>query len=309
MKPMDEVHLLIRELDSLTAGEDAAAHLVSFGVLAIEPLRTFLLEGTPRKIFQPRLWAVKALARLNAKEALLEYLLQKRNIADPQDRFGEETVESAAARSLAAGRDEKIFQFLMRLSDRRMLNGLIETLAEFKRPETIPYFERALEDDFYRPAAEEAFPKLGKMACHALAASAVTPRPNLSMESASSLQRRRSAMRLLNKIGTAAEHWQILRRLVHEPDKELVVSVSKIGMRFASHEDRKIIAHRLIELVSSAPWHLQENIEEMLVTLKNESMVEIADEIARRHAQQAVTQAPDERLLVLIRVRDRFAQA
>ncbi|MCK7482202.1 MAG: hypothetical protein M0C28_37400 [Candidatus Moduliflexus flocculans] len=55
--------------------------------------------GNTAKNLSTRLWAVNALARLNAKEALLQYLLQEKNIGDPQDRFGEEAVESAAVRS------------------------------------------------------------------------------------------------------------------------------------------------------------------------------------------------------------------
>jgi hypothetical protein len=53
--------------------------------------------------------------------------------------------------------DEDTYRFLLKLSERRLLNGLIDALAEFKNPEAIPYFERALEDDFYRAAAEKAF--------------------------------------------------------------------------------------------------------------------------------------------------------
>jgi hypothetical protein len=271
-EPLDpeRIPVFIRKLDFLTEGEQAAARLVAYGPSAIEPLRKFLLEGTPRKIFQPRLWAVAALARLKAKEVLIEYLLQEKNIADPEDRFGEEAVESAAVRSLAAWADEEVFQFLLKLSERRMLQGLIETLAVFKRPEALPYFDRALEDDFYRPAAEAAFQKMGPMSCNTLVASAVTRRPNLPMETPSSLQRRRSATRLLIKIGVNAEHWPILRKLIDESDEELVVSAAKLGIGISSKYDRKIIARRLIEVASRAPWYLQEDIHNILVTLPQE---------------------------------------
>jgi len=60
VRPLQEIYQLIRELDSLNTGKQAAARLVECGPLAIEPLRRFLLEGIPRKIFQPRLWAVEA---------------------------------------------------------------------------------------------------------------------------------------------------------------------------------------------------------------------------------------------------------
>lgn len=308
MSPLHEVHQLVGELEILKTGEKAAERLVEYGSIAVEPLRKFLLEGTPRKIFQPRFWAVEALARLGAREALLEYLFQERDVPDPEDRFGEEAVESAAARSLAAWPDEEMFQTLLKLSERRMLNGLIEVLAHYRRPETIAYFERALEDDFYRPAAEEAFLELGRASCAALALSAVTPLPSSFLESPSSLERRRSAVRLLNEIGADAERWQTLRELTQEPDAELVVGASKLGINVASREDRLIIVRRHSELLSSAPWHLQEDIESLLVALKDESAQEIESEITWRMEQPEEVRASDQRLQALFRVKYRFEQ-
>jgi hypothetical protein len=260
MSSLEEIYRLIGELDSLNTGKRAAERLVEYGPLAAEPLRRFLLEGAPRKIFQPRHWAVEALARLGARDVLLEYLFQIREIPDPEDRFGEEAVESAAARFLAAWPGEDVYQSLLKLSERRMLTGLIEALAEYRRLETIPYFERALEDDFYRSAAEEALQKLGAPACSALALSAVTPRPNFWMETPSSLQRRRCSVRLLHKIGMPVEYWLTLRKLLDEPDEELFTAASKLGVRLASKEDRVIIGRRLIELLFLAPWYLQGDI-------------------------------------------------
>jgi len=297
---------LISELDSLMTGESAAARLVDCGPVAIEPLRQFLMEGRPRKIFQPRFWAVRALARLEAKAVLLEYLFRGNDIPDPEDRFGEEAVLSAAARSLAAWPDEEMFQSLLTLSEQRMLNGLIDALAEYRRSEPLPYFERALEDDFYRPAAESAFQKLGKASLVTLTLSAVTPRPGSFSESPSSLKRRRSAVKLLEEIGIDPEHWQTLRTLIHEPDPELMVKASTLGVRMASKEDRIFISHRLISLISSAPWHLQKDIENILVAFKNESADEIDGEIARRMEQPEEIRKRDQRLQALLRVKRKF---
>jgi len=69
--PIDEVHRLIHKLESLCSGEEAVEFLLGLGPVAIEPLSDFLLEGKPSKVFQPRLWAVKALARLAAREVLI----------------------------------------------------------------------------------------------------------------------------------------------------------------------------------------------------------------------------------------------
>ncbi len=309
MKPLEGVHRLIAELDCLETGEEAASSLVDYGPDAIKPLRAFLLEGKPRKIFQPRFWAVQALARLGAKEILFEYLSQAREIPDPEERFGEEAVESAAARSLAAWPAEEMFQSLLKLSERRMLNGLIEALAAYERPETIPYFERALEDDFYRAAAERAFRKLGRLSCPTLIQSAVTPQPDSCQETPSSLERRRSAVKLLNEIEMSPEYWPSLQRLLHESDGELVVGASRLGVSFASGEDRITMAHRLIALLASGPWHLQEDIERLLVALKDESAEGVNNEIAGRMAQPEDVRVRDERLRALLKVRRRFEGA
>jgi hypothetical protein len=262
---------LINKIDSLIEGKAAAARLVQYGVSAIEPLRKFLLDGRPSKIFQPRLLVVNALTYLDAKEVLREYLLQERNFSDPQDRFGEEAVQSAAARAFCKWPDEATFQFLLQLSERRMLQGLIEALAEFRRPETIPYFEQALEDDFYRQAAEAAFQKLGRMARDALVAAAVTPHPDASTETPSSLQRRRSATMLLSKIGAVEDNWSTLRPLIAQPDEQLIVNVSKIGITLASAKDKKLIARRLAQIKSWAPWYLKKEIDDLLAELPREA--------------------------------------
>ncbi|MGO9556723.1 MAG: HEAT repeat domain-containing protein [Syntrophobacteraceae bacterium] len=302
MSSPDDINRLIRELESLNTGKHAADRLVECGPSAVEPLRRFLLEGIPRKIFQPRFWAVAALARLGAKDVLLEYLLQIREIPDPEDRFGEEAVESAAARFLSAWPGEDVYQSLLKLSERRMLLGLIDALAEFRRAEAIPYLERALEDDFYRSAAEEAFLKIGAASFGALASSAVTPRPSFVMETPSSLHRRRSAVRLLYKIGMPPEYWQTLRELIHDPDEELFVHTSKLGTRIASKEDRAIIARRVMKLLSSAAWYLQEDIEEILVMLGSDAAADIEEEISRRMKQPEEARVADIRLRSLIRV-------
>jgi HEAT repeat protein len=307
--PVDEVRRLICELESLRRGEETVASLVALGPVAIEPLRRFLLEGKPSKIFQPRLGAVQVLARLGARDILIAYLLQEKEIVDPEESFGEEAVASAAARYLTAWKDEDTYQFLLKLSERRLLNGLIDALAEFKNPEAIPYFERALEDDFYRPAAEKAFLKLGAITAYALVLSAMTPHPDSGLETPSSLERRRCAVRFLNIIGISAVHWQTLRSLLYVSDAALVVEAAKLGIRFGKKEDRAQMARRLIDLLSSAPWHLRADIVETLFTLKHEAADEIEAEIARRLEQPEDLRAHDMRLRALLMVKRRWEKA
>jgi HEAT repeat protein len=304
-----EIHRLICELKSLYKGEEAVASLIALGPIAIEPLSKFLLEGEPSKVFHPRLWAVKALAGLRARDVLVAYLLQEMYIADPEERFGEEAVASAAARSLAAWPDEDTRRFLLELSERRLLVGLIDALGEFKALEAIPYFERALEDDFYRAAAENAFLKLGPRAREALSQSAVTSKPGSAAETPGSLERRRSAVRLLNGIGISAAHWQVLRSLLRETDAELVVEASKLGIQFASPEDRSLMAHRMIGLLASTSWPLRAEIEETLVKLKHEAVHEVAEEISRRLEQPPDIRALDGYLRALLRVEGRWEKS
>jgi HEAT repeat protein len=302
--PYDQsINDLIRELDSLDTGKKAAENLARCGPAAIEPLRRFLLEGAPKKLFQPRFWAVEALSRLGAKDTLIEYLFREKEIADPQDRFGEEAVESAAARFLSAWREEGVYLFLLKLSERKMLVGLIESLAAFGLPGPIPFLERALEDDFYRPAAEEAFVKMGPMASSALVQAAVSPHPGLMMETPSSLVRRRCAVRLLAKIGLPADAWPILRELLNDPDSELFIGVSGLGVEIGSKDDRARIARRILGLLSSVPWELGEDVEKVLMRLGEEAAFDLDEEISRRMKQPEEVRVKDSGLRVLLKVR------
>lgn len=306
---ISEVQRLIDQLESMHREEEAVASLVALGSSAIEPLSRYLLEGKPSKLFQPRLGAVKALAGLGARKVLISYLSRKKEISDPEERFGEEAVASAAARCLAAWPDEDTYRFLLQLSECRRLIGLIDALAEFQATEAIPYFERALEDDFYRPAAEKAFLKLGATAGEALIKSAVTPLPSASRETPGSLKRRRSALGLLTSIGISAAQWQALRNLLHESDPELTVEVAKLGLRVASTEDRALMARRMIDLLGLAPWPLRGDIEEILVTLKPEAAGEIEEEITQRLQGPEGVQAADVRLRSLLRIKRRWEQS
>lgn len=306
---VEKMERLAAELGSLKTGRQAAEGLAGYGQEAVPALRRFLLEGAPQKVFLPRLWAVEALARIGAEDVLVEYLSVAREIPDPEDRFGEEAVESAAARCLCARPDERIFRFLVELSGRRMLQGLIDSLASFGRPEALPYFERALEDDFYRSSAEEAFRKFGESSVEFLARSAVTPKPGFAMETRSSLERRRCALKLLHEIGTPPDCWRVLRELIDDPDEQVFVALSKIGAASAPEEDREILAGRSLALLSSAPWYLQEDIENVLVALQNYVAADIDAEIMRRLEQPPEVRAADARLRALISVRKRFAGA
>jgi hypothetical protein len=281
---------------------------VACGPAAVPPLGDFLLNGQPSKVFQPRLGAVQALARLNAKDILIAYFCREAEICDPEARFGEEAVASAAARSLAAWPDNETYHLLLKLSERRRLNGLIAALAQFQTPETIPYFIRALEDDFYRSAAEEALLQQGASARAALVQAALTPAPDAALETPASLNRRRSALRLLSCLGIPAASWQVLRHLLAEPDAELVVAASRLGISHAAPADRALMARRLLKLLAATPWHLLADIEETLISLRPEAAGEVDRQLARG-LKQANPGAPDPRLRALLRLQKRWDEA
>ncbi len=297
---------LIGDLHSLCHGEQTVARLIGCGEPAIEPLREFLLQGRPSSVYEPRRWAVEALAGLGAWHVLVEYLLTPRQIADPVARFGEEAVESAAARELAAWRTESVFRLLLDLAHERFRVGLIEALGEFRRTEAIPVFDRALEDDYYRSAAEQALRRLGPAARPALVLSAVTPLPNAVAESTSSLRRRRSVLTLLAEMGIAAEDAPALRPLADSADPELVVGAVRLVAPFAAPGERFLLARRLLEVLYAAGWFLQDDIETCLMLLEGAARKLVDDQVRQRMHLPAEERAADSALHTLLRVQRRL---
>ncbi len=113
-----EIRQFVSELDSQNGGELTAAVLIGCGPRGIPPLREFLLPGKPRGIHQPRQRAVEVLAEVGAKNVLLEYLLQRRQIPDPFVRFGEDAVRSAAAPLPARWPTQEAYAVLSKLAER-----------------------------------------------------------------------------------------------------------------------------------------------------------------------------------------------
>ncbi|MBM3294795.1 MAG: HEAT repeat domain-containing protein [Candidatus Aminicenantes bacterium] len=302
-----EIARLVTDLESLVSGEEACARLICLGQEAVEPLLRFLLEGKPSGVFQPRMWAVQALAGLGAREALIEYLDRDRPIADPQVRLGEEAVQSEAARALAAWPTEDVYRFLIEQSGRRLLIGLIEALAEFRRPESVPVLERALEDDYYRPAAEKALEKMGSGIRESLVSAAVSPRPDAANEAPSSLRRRRAVLALLGKMGSEPSSWPALSGLLEDGDEEVFVAAAKMGAAFAGPAERAAMVERLLKLLTEAPWYLREDIVGLLTVLKAEAEPAIDEEIGRRTAQPESLRAVDKRLWALQKVKRKMS--
>ena len=300
----EEIQGLVESLNSLHEGELGVAMLVACGERAIQPLRRFLLHGKPTGIFVPRQRAVRALAELRAKDVLLEYLVFERHIADPVAAYGEEGVRNTAARALAPWHTDDVYEGLLRGLRRRRLPGLIETIGEFGRPESVPDLVAALEDDFCRSSAEDALRKIGEAAHSVMIEAARTPDPSGASESASSRGRRRCALRLLRGLHLSLEDWQKLAALLQDRDAEIAARAGSIALAVADEPDKRRAVRCVIHLLSKADWLLQGEIQSWLVEHLDIAQASINEEIERRQAAPVAAQSKDNVLRLLLRIRN-----
>jgi hypothetical protein len=297
----EQAERLVAALNSLLEGEGVVTALVALGREAIAPLRRFLLDGRPSTVYQPRRWAVQALGGLGAREVLIEYLYA-RLPADPQIRFAEEAVQNAAVREFLRWPDAVTADFLVELSKRRMLSGLVEVFGKLRMVEAIPYLDRALEDDVCRLPAVEALVEIGEPARQAVILSAMIPLPGKDAETASSLRRRQSALHALSSIGIRQEDWPGLRGLLQEEDPEIVIRCCVLAVAARILDDREAVVARLIAMAGKAPWFLQEDLVECLVTWFDAARIAIAEEVSRRMMAPEIDRVRDESLRLLLRV-------
>ena len=304
-----EIERLVQNLNSLQEGESAVGTLIAYGQAAIPTLRRFLLEGRPGVVYQPRRWAVEALAGIGARSVLIEYLKQKRSIADAAVRFGEEPVENAAARALAARwQDEDTFQTLLEMSRRRAQVGFVEALARFRRAEAIPYFLHSLEDDICRSSAEEALRAVGPTAIPALVESALTRLPSTEEERPSSARRRAGILELLSEMDLTQQTWQSLGPLIDDSHGGVVIAASKIAARMGDRQERMAAACRLLEVLPSADWYAAEEIGDCLKNLYDDAREILEAELTRRDSLPDAQRVMDRALRTLLRVK-RLARA
>ena len=308
----DDLDRLILRLSSLLDGEQAAADLVACGPPAVAPLRRFLLDGRPASLPQPRLWAVRALAGLQAWDVLMEYLRHPPQIQDAEVRFSEEVVENAAALALAERRTEDVFRVLLEVAAERLRPGVIEGLARFGRVEATLYLVDALTDDFCRPVAEEGLRRLGPAAVAPLVTAACTRRPSAADESPSNLRRRRSALRLLRDLRCDPPHWAPLRRLLSDPaesDPELLGALAALACDVGSRDDRTAALDRLLDVLPRAPWYVHQELEPMLLALFASARPRLDLEIDARRRADATSSSSRTVLQMLLRVRQRLDAA
>jgi hypothetical protein len=236
--PFDkDVQLAIDKLRSLHDGDLGVLAVVACGNRAVPALRALLFEREKSGLYQTRDRAIDALAALQAYEVLFEFLSKQREAIDPVERLGDEAVVNAAAMALSALREERVFQLLLRLAERRPQPGVITALASFGRPEATPSFIRGLQEDTCRQAAERAFRQLGPAARGPLL-EAATPRSSSEAESESDRRGRRAALKLLAQLGVPKKMWRAVGPLLDDADLRIRVLACKICLMSAPMRER-----------------------------------------------------------------------
>jgi hypothetical protein len=249
------------------------------------------------------MWAVEALTRLGARDVLIEYLQSPNRAGDAQLSFSEDAVRNTAARCLGRWRDDDTFRILLDLCRKRLLHGLVESIAAFGRIEAIPRLDRALEDGLCRAAAEEGLRNLGARASDALILSAITPLPDRDEETPSSLCRRRAVMGLLAEMDVGWQGWTELRCLLRESDPELLVRAGQIAARVSDPAGRAEASEALIATLERVPWHVWKDAEETLFALAPETLPPLEEELGRRCSRPPAVRASDEVLRMLLRLK------
>jgi len=305
----EEIESFVRDLESLQGGSISAAALIGCGDRAIPPLQSFLIDGRPRGIYQPRQLAVETLAQLGAKEVLLEYLDNPVPIKDPVVRMGEDAVRSTAARELSRWKTDDVFACLMRVGSEHLVPGVVETLGRFQRLETLPYFLWALGDGVCRSDAEEAIRALGEAARPRLLEAANAPEPTAEEENASSIQRRRWVLRILSDLRVTRNDWEKLRDLLQERDTEMAITTARIALEVAQEPDKWQAVHRLIEMLPPASWFLRTEARAALVEHFDIAQEPIEDEIERRMQEDGNDQALDVVLRLLVNLRKQAVES
>jgi len=241
----------------------------------IKSLRERLLNGAPDSVYQTRQQIVFALAKLEARTVLMEYLRKPLKIADPVVRAAEEAVQSSAARELARWKNKKTFDFLLEFAKKCHRTGTLEALAEFERIETTPIFIATLEDDFYRPAAEKGLRKLGSTAKSDLIRSLLIPVKQRGFEPPWSVRRRQSILSILLDANFIHDDWKAVRALIKDSHPEIIAGISVLAASFAPAKDRSRAAQRIIAVYAKAAgdWRTVRDLEECLIKLQPESAI------------------------------------
>lgn len=261
----NRIYDAIARLRALREGDQAVHDLVDCGQAAVEPLSEFLFNRDPSGMFQSRCQAVEALADLGAKDVLLDFLTQQRDVADPVEQAGEDAVTNAVARTLHRWPEDRVFLLLLGVAKHKMLTDVVDALGDYRRDEAVPIFAAALGDDFCRPAAENAFRKMGPSVCPYLLHLAESRTPSSDVEAESSRRRRRSALRLFVELQQNEDLPEIMRPFLTDDDPQVVLLACSICLSRVLPAEAERVAVRLINFLDSNDWMLQTEVEDLLI--------------------------------------------
>jgi hypothetical protein len=149
--------------------------------------------------------------------------------ADPVVLFAEDAVRSAVAHELLRWREDEVFYALLKAAKQRTTPGLIESLGEFCRSESIPVLFETLEDDLCRNAAFPALLKTPEKSRH-YAILSLRGETAASLVGAAASRRRRATAELFRKLGIAQEDWQDVARLLEDEDPTVIIGAATVGL-------------------------------------------------------------------------------
>jgi hypothetical protein len=179
--------------------------------------------------------------------------------------------------------------------------GVIAALAAFHREEAIPYLLGALAEDDCRLLAEPALVSFA--ALPALLRGATLRSPSASIESETSIRKRRSALSLLMEIGVPPDSWPSLRDLVLDREPRIAVLACELCFSVAEAEWSDA-THRLIGLLKHADRRLESDVEECLVRHYRKAS-DVVGAVLRGKAGAGEEPAPPPSRDVLLQVRAR----
>jgi hypothetical protein len=273
------VDAAIAKLVSLHDGDIGVVETIDCGNAAIPKLRAILFSREPSGLYETRRRAVEALQGLRAFDVLRAYLNEPREITDPIERTGEDAVINAAARALGRFVDTRDLPLLFSLIRQRPLAGVIETLGNFRQTGALPYFIKALGDDFTRPSAENAIRRFGNGARNALLAAALDR--VAGHEHSSSISRRRSALKLLESVSLPRDTMPTeFRTLIKDDDPWIALRASRLCLSHLAEPEAKATLARLAKLLQSADGLLARDIEDVLVEYYQlvQSLIEVLEQ-------------------------------
>jgi hypothetical protein len=264
-----EVKDAIDRLESLHDGARGVLDIVGIGRTAIPALSEVLFRRDPSGLHQARCRAVDALAMLKAYSVLEEFLTFERDISDPVEQLGEDTVVSCAARAIARRHDNRTFSLLVKLARRKPLSGVIAGPGSFKRSEAISLLVDALSEDHVRMTAEASLRSFGARAKAALIQACCPPADGAAPEDDyESLRRKyRSALGLISAMRVSEDDWTRLRPLVRHPDHQIAILACGLCARIGDMKERAAAIQRMTNLRSRCNWLERLQVDQTLQRL------------------------------------------